>query len=157
ALELHLSRCKIPRHYVPELAHVPGPGERVPPGEHRRRKGVDIAVHLLEEPPGKHRNVAVPVAEGRKHEATDGNAMKEVIAEPSLRDFATQIPARGSKDTDIDANPSVAADPTNFGALEGPQKLGLERQVEVTDLVDEQRTAVGPFEDTLALRRRARE
>jgi len=51
----------------------------------------------------------------------------------------------------------IAADATHLGPLERAQELGLEREIEVADLVDEQRAPVGLLEYAVSCGDGARE
>ncbi len=83
--------------------------------------------------------------------------MEQVVAEATFLDDAIEIAPRRGEDADIDPHGSIAAEPADLRALQGPQQLGLKRRVEITDLVDEERAAMGLLEDALAPRDRARE
>src|SRR6185436_20966030 len=74
---------------------------------------------------------------------------EKVVAEATGLDLLVEIAPGGGHDAHVDADPLVAAHPAKLGALDGPQELWLERDVEVSDLVNEQRAAVGVLEEAL--------
>ena len=70
--------------------------------------------------------------------------------------LAVEIAPRRGEDAHVDAQPLAAADALHLAALDRAQELRLEREIEVADLVEEQRAAVGLLEDAAALRRAPR-
>ena len=88
-------------------------------------------------------------AQRRKLDARDGEAVEEVVAEAARLDLLVEIAPRRGHDAHIDVDPLVAADAAELRALDRAQELRLERDVEIADLVDEQRAAVGLLEEPL--------
>src|SRR5262249_45221627 len=72
----------------------------------------------------------------------DCESMKQVVAEPTELDLAIEVPARRREDPNVDADRLLAADPTELASLDRAEKLGLQRELEIADLVDEERAAV---------------
>src|SRR4051812_39140722 len=83
--------------------------------------------------------------------------MKQVVPESPSLDLAIEIAARRGEDTDVDADPLVTADAADLEAFDRPEELGLERKIQVSDLVDEERSAVRLFEDAASRLDRSRE
>jgi len=152
-----VAESEAPRHCVPELAHVAGPGAIRPTLQQLVRQGVGCTAEQRAEVTGQERDVAFALAQRRQRDARDRDAVEQVVAEASLLDLAVEVAARGCHQPDIDANRALPAHATDFGALDGAQQLGLELQRQVADLVDEERAAVGTFEHALAGCDRARE
>src|SRR5262249_57515454 len=61
------------------------------------------------------------------------------------------------EDADVERDRAVSADAPDVGPLERAEELGLQREIEVADLVDEQRAPVRLLEDALARRDGPRE
>src|SRR5205085_5594816 len=64
---------------------------------------------------------------------------------------------RGADDADIDAEWLIIADATNFARFKEAQQLHLDGLVQLADLVEEKRAAVGHLEQSLVIAIRARE
>ena len=58
---------------------------------------------------------------------------------------------RRAEDPDVDAERVVLADPADLARLEEPEQLDLHALVELADLVEEERAAVGDLEQPLAV------
>jgi hypothetical protein len=103
------------------------------------------------------RDVALTASERRQLDPTDRKPVEEIVAERPFLDGTIEIAPRRGDDANVDADPLVAPDPSHLRALERSKELRLEWQLEVTDLVDEERPAVGLFEDALPGRGRSGE
>src|SRR5690606_34632475 len=113
-----------------------------------------IGVETLELPPllpgearegghGERHHVAAAAAQ-RWH--VDGDYLEtviELLAEPAAADFLQGIAVRGADDADIDLARPGGADGLDRRSLQEAQELGLEVQVKLADLVEEEGAAVG--------------
>src|SRR5262249_43761561 len=140
---------------VVELPHVAGPAVVFPPPQKIVRDGAIPAAELLPEVLREHADVALPIAQRRQLDAGDRGAEEEIVAKAALLDLLIEIAPRRREHADVDLDGSVAAQPAHLRALENAQQLRLQGRVEVADLVDEQRAAVGLFEHTAARIHRA--
>src|SRR5262249_23117672 len=77
-------------------------------------------------------------------------AVEEIVAEAALLHLAVEVAPRRGENADVDALGPVAPYGTHLAALDRAQELRLERQIEIADLVDEQRSVRGLLEDALA-------
>src|SRR4051812_38613200 len=75
--------------------------------------------------------------------------MEQIVTKAPGRDLLIEVPSRGAEHPDVDADRTVAADAADLGALEGSQELRLVREIEIADLVDQDRPAVALLEDAL--------
>src|SRR5215472_17932349 len=57
---------------------------------------------------------------------------------------------RGGGERSLEVSVRVIAHALNLGPFDGAQQLGLQRELQVADLVDQQRSSVGPLEDALS-------
>ncbi len=83
--------------------------------------------------------------------------MVQIVAETALGDLLVEIPPRRAEHPHLDPQPPVAADTAHLGAFEGAEQLGLQGEIQIADLVDQERPAVGLLEHALSLPGRARE
>ena len=97
-----------------------------------------------------------PLAQRRQADGEDGEAMIEVFAQPPLGHLLGEVAVGGGHQADIDLDGAGAADPLEAALLEHPEELGLERGVELGDLVEEQGAAVGQLEPPPGARRSRR-
>src|SRR5262249_39774881 len=102
-----------------------------------------LAAQPLPEVPRKQPDVAALLAKRWKLDPRHREPIKEVIAEATRLDLLVQIAARGRHHPHVDADPLAAAHPSQLGSLDRAEQLGLQRDVEIADLVDEQRASVG--------------
>jgi hypothetical protein len=77
--------------------------------------------------------------------------MEEVVAEATGLHLVIEVSARGGQDPDVDLERAITAQPPHLGPLDRPQELGLERQIEIADLVDQKRSAMRLLEQPLAV------
>src|SRR5262249_61392787 len=68
------------------------------------------------------------------------------LREPPGRDLAREIAVGRTDDPHVDRDVVAAAHARELAVLEHVQQLGLERRVELADLVEEDRAAVGRLE-----------
>src|SRR5262249_16436429 len=145
ALGRELTERDPPCERVAQLAHVPRPGVVLEARQHRGRDR-RFSSELLPEVPGEEPDVAAPLAQRRQLEARDGQAEEGVLADPAGLNLAVGIAGRRGDDPPVDLAPAVAPEALPLRALGGAQELRLERGVELADLVDEERPAVGLLE-----------
>ena len=103
------------------------------------------------------RDVPAAAAQRRQLDAPHRETEEEVVAEAARLHLAVEVAPRRGDDAHVDAIPPFGADPLHLAALDGTQELGLEHRLELADLVDEERPAVGLLEDAAPLRERSRE
>ena len=70
----------------------------------------------------------------------------QVLAERSARDLDRQVPVGGGQDARIHLYRRCAAEPVDLPLLQRAQQLGLQADVHLADLVQQQRAAVGCLE-----------
>ena len=113
----------------------------------RRRQAGHRLVHPLRagahERGGEIRNVFAPIAEWRKGDLHDVQTIEEIAAEAA----AAATSARRSRlvaaiTRDVDLLRLQRADALHLAVLERAQQLGLDRQRQLADLVEEQRAAL---------------
>ena len=75
----------------------------------------------------------------------------QVLAEFVLADHCPQVAIGGTKHADVDAIGLGVADAADFARFQESQQLDLNVLVEFADLVEEQRAAVGDFEQALVI------
>ncbi len=81
----------------------------------------------------------------------DREPVIEVFAEAPLGDFAPEVSIGCRQDTDVHATRPVAAQRAHLAFLEHPQQLGLERTRGFAHLIEEESSALGRFEEPLAV------
>ena len=97
------------------------------------------------------------LAQRRHANRHDAEPIEQVLAERARGDQLIELPIRRRDDADADADRLLAADALELAVLQDAQQLGLRRLVQVADLVEEDRAAVGQLEAAAPQRRRARE
>src|SRR5262245_58018696 len=97
-------------------------------------------------------DVALPLAQGRQLDARDREPMKQVVAKSAGGYLAIEVAPRRGQDADVEANSLRSAHAPDFVAIDRSEELRLERHVEVADLVDQERAAVGLLEHAGARR-----
>jgi hypothetical protein len=85
------------------------------------------------------------------------HAEEQVFAKRSLDHHVLEVAVRGADDAHIDVERFVLAHAPNFARLQKPQQLDLHRLVELSQLIKEQRAAIGDFEQPFARRVGSRE
>ena len=145
---------------VLQFAHIAAPGigeqDLARLGRDRpQRHAVDLGV-FLGEMVGQRQDVARPLAQGRQAQMHDVQAVEQVFAERTLAHRIAEIAVRGRDDPQIDLDRLRAADPVDHPLLQGAQQLGLQPDVHLGDLVEQQRAAMGLLELADAPRDRRR-
>jgi hypothetical protein len=81
----------------------------------------------------------------------DVQAVVEILAEAVFRHAVLEVPAGGRQDPDVHVDRLVAADAFEGLLLEEAQELDLHGKGYVSDFVEEERSAAGYLEASLAL------
>ena len=79
-------------------------------------------------------------------QADDVEPVVQVFAEPAGADQGLEVLVGRGQDPDVDRDRLRAADPLERHLLEHAEQLGLDLEVDVADLVEEERAAVGLLE-----------
>ena len=87
------------------------------------------------------RHVGQPLAQRRDAQRVDVEAIVEVLTEAARLDLALEIAIGGRDDARRDRDGPVAADAHHLPLFEHAQQLGLRRQRQLADLVEEQRAS----------------
>ena len=99
------------------------------------------------------RDVLAALAHRRQLDVDDREPEVQILAERALVDLVAQIAVGRREHADVDLVRAIAADALDLALLEHAQQLGLQRDVELADLVEEDRAAVGLLEAADVLRR----
>src|SRR6185312_4134743 len=124
---------------VAQLAHVAGPVVLLE--EAQRAPGQLRAA--AEKVPRQWRDVLLALAQGRHAHAQHRQAMIGVLAEAALAHLALEIAVGGGDDAYVDLAISRGAERLDLAPLERAQEARLQVHLQLADLVDEQRAAVG--------------
>src|SRR5215471_10845198 len=81
--------------------------------------------------------------------------MEQIFTEPVRADHFPQITIRGSNDSDVYLDRFVRTDAPDFAFLYHAEKFHLKTQRGLRDLIEEQRSARGTFQQSLAWSRSA--
>ena len=81
--------------------------------------------------------------EWRNLDGEDGQPVVEVRPEPTFAQVLLQVAVRGGDDPDVDLARRRRAETLDLAVLDDAEELCLEGRVEVADLVEEERPAVG--------------
>ncbi len=106
-------------------------------------------VGVLDKEVGKEEDVGTSVLEGRHVDGKLVDAVIEVLSELAFGYRLRQILVGGTDESDIHINLLRAAQRTDFSLLQGSEELHLYFVVEVSHLIEENRTAVSYLEGTL--------
>ena len=101
-------------------------------------------------------DVEPALAQRRQVDRHDVEAPVEVGAEAAGGDLGGEIAVGAGDDADVDRLGPDRADRQDLALLQGAQQLGLERERDLGDLVEQQGAAVGGAEQALAVARRRR-
>ena len=105
-----------------------------------------LLADLLGEVLDEQGDIVGAVAQRRQDDGDDVEAVVEVIAESALADHRLEVAVRRRDDAHIDVNGFLTADAVEFLLLQDAQELDLQVLVELPDLVEEDRAAVGELE-----------
>src|SRR5690606_14502844 len=97
----------------------------------------------VDEEVGELEHVVPAIAERGDLDLEHIEPIVEVLAEPARGDRSLEIGVRGREHPNIAAQRLAAADPLEAALLQDPQELDLGLGPELTDLVQEDRAAVG--------------
>ena len=103
-----------------------------------------------EEVLGQRQDVVAALGQRRQAQLDHVEAVVEVLAEAAVADHRGDVGVGGADDTHRDLARAAGTQALELAALQHAQQLGLARQRQVADLVEEQRAAVGRFEASLA-------
>ena len=84
---------------------------------------------------------------GRELQRDDVEAIEEVFAEAAFAHGFLQIDVGGGDDADVDLNFLYAAEVHEAAILQDAEDLGLHVHAHGADLIEEERAAVGDFEE----------
>src|SRR5262249_20293900 len=135
---------------VLHLADVARPGVANQGVQDRGRDGLDPPAHAPREPLGEvaseHRNIVAPLTQWRQHDRKHAQTVIEVVAELTVRDHPRQVPVRRRHQPHVHADGVRATQALELLLLQSAEKLGLQFQGDVADLIEEQRPLVGQLE-----------
>ena len=100
---------------------------------------------------GQRRDVGLALAERGQVDLERVEPEEEVLAELVGVDHLAEVAVGRAEDADVDAERVVLADAADLARLEEPEQLDLHALVELADLVEEERAAVGDLEEPLAV------
>jgi hypothetical protein len=106
----------------------------------------DAAGVVAEEVDGQLEDVLLALPQRGGAQADDVEPVVQVLAEPPGADQRLEVLVGGRHDPDVDGDRLRAADALEGLPLQDAQQLGLDLEVDVADLVEEQRAAVGLLE-----------
>ena len=95
---------------------------------------------------GERRDVAGTFSQRRQAKADDVQAEEQVFPEPPGRDFGGQVSVAGCKDANVDPHRRRTAESVDLTLLHRTQQLGLQPDVHLANLVEQERAAVRSFE-----------
>jgi hypothetical protein len=104
---------------------------------------------LVEEALREQRDIVLPLAQGRKLNGNDVQAIEQVLAELPLVHHVPEIDVGRGDDPNIDLDRFHAAEPHEVAFLDDPQQLGLGLERDVADLVEENAALVRQVEEPL--------
>ena len=140
---------------LPQLADVARPRLPPEPGHRRRAEGEVVAAvglgHRRSEAPREDRYVVRALPQGRQAERDQVDAVEQVLAELAAGDQVGERPVRGRDDTDVHGARLAGPEHLVRAVLQDAQQFHLRPGVEFADLVEEDRTAVGRLESSLAV------
>src|SRR5690606_8429802 len=109
-----------------------------------------IVVELVQEMQGDDAHVPFALAQGRKVDGNDIQPVEKVQAETAFVDGRLQIDVGGRDDAEIHLYGFVAAHSFDSPLLDDPQQFRLEFDGQITDLVQEQGSAIRVFDFSFA-------
>ena len=144
---------------VLQLAHVPRPGvgfEVVERGWRQHQQFlVQVLAELVDEMARQDQHIVAALAQRRNLDREHRQPEVQILAELTLAHSLFEVAVRRRYDARVDVKRLRTADTLELLLLEGSKDLGLEREWQIADLVEEQRAAMGQLESSwLALRRR---
>ena len=103
---------------------------------------------FFEEVRHQQRDVFALAAQRRQRDGNDVETIVEIFAETVLGHQLREIGIRCGDDADVDFDHIDGAKPHEFFFLDHAKELGLSVEVDVPDLVQKDRSAVGDFKET---------
>ena len=135
----------------------PGPQPRAHRLGQAHRAEAEATAREVREVRREQRDVLAPLAQRRHVQREHGQAVVEVGAEATALDLAGEVAVGGGDHPHVDVVRAVGADALDLAALQRAQQLGLQRQRQLADLVEEQRAPVGHLELARPVAQRAGE
>jgi len=96
------------------------------------------------------RDVFAAVAQRREFDVGAFDAEVEVLSEAAGGDFVFEVFVGGADEADVDLARFIGADADDLAVFEDAEELGLHGEWHVAEFVEEERAAVGVFEDALS-------
>ena len=112
---------------------------------------------LHDEVLGEARDIADALAQGRHRDLEDVDPVEQVLAELLVRDHVREVLVRRGDDPHVDLDGLGPADRCERTLLEHAQELHLKRGGHISDLVEEERAAIGDLEQARLILHRAGE
>src|SRR5450631_2598478 len=100
-------------------------------------------------------DVSFPLAQRWQGHVENVDAVEKILAKQPIGDALAKVAVRGRDQPDVDLDRGVRPDGLKGALLEDTQKLGLRRQRQLGDFVEEQRSSVGGLESAIPLLHRA--
>ncbi len=146
--------------HVAELPNVSGPvipGDLPLPALREMHGSPQLAGDTLHEEAREENRIPFASAEGRDLQGHHVEPVVEVLAEATLLYLGDQLAIGRGEDPDVHRNVARPAHPTHDLRVEELEELRLEGQGKLADLIQEDRAALGRFEESDTGRRRVRE
>ena len=83
------------------------------------------------------------LSQGRDIDHNNVKPVEQILAEPAGLDLVLEVAVRGGDDPDVDLARLGTADAAHLAVLERAEKLGLQIDRQLAELVEEQGAAVG--------------
>ena len=136
---------------VLELAHVARPRipEDVPPGGRRERAGRHLGMLLqirFPEVLGQQERILIALTQRGEPDGELKEPVIQILPKPSFANHLRHVLVRRREHAYVHLDRLVATDALYLLILEYAQELGLQAEVELADLVEEDRAAVGLLE-----------
>src|SRR5207302_3819273 len=142
-------------HRVFELANVAGPIVGFQAGHPFRGNTLNRFSHCgteaLEEVASEQWNIIAAFAQGWHLYGNHAKTIVKVLAETAFRDLLFKLLVRGGNDADIHIRFFGTADRADFAFLEDAVELHLHGEAHISDLIHEERAAMGSLEQAPAV------
>jgi len=92
---------------------------------------------------GQRQDIFLATAQGRQVDLNHVEAVIEILAEAAFAELAFEIAVGGGDDAYVDAFGPIHAERSHFAILQNAQKLGLQGQGKLGDLVEKQGSTIG--------------
>ena len=133
--------------HVFQLPDISGPRVALKKLHGFGRHTIDAAVHggltLADQVPDEIGNVVPAFAQRRQTHGKHVQPIVQVVAKSAVRDSFLEIAVRRGDDADVDLSRARSAEALELTLLQDAQKLGLQIERQVANLVEEQRPAMG--------------